>query len=126
MQLEWRTLDGKQDRERFVEEWANSGGDGDATFVQTRDATYYLAPYGTYDYDTARNWKRYEKWESPFRSHGHVVSDFGLRVQDIVGGGYLKLAKDRKSCRYDGHSEDYGPATNTDELISKITEELLR
>ncbi len=124
MKLEWRTLGGKQEKERFVEEWADSGN-RKATFIQTKKGDYYLVPYGTFNYSDIKKFRNCGKWEMPFRSHKRVVKDFGLNEKSVIGGGYLQLLEGNRSCMPKGSSESYGPVQNVGDLVGLVEKDLL-
>ena len=127
MDLEFRTLAGEKNGEKFMQEWQNSE-DMDATFVEDKNGIFYILPYGKYNsdfrYDLEKKGKGSlpEKWKSPYKSHEFLVNDFGLERESIIGGGYLRLnSEDDETWRkpffhFGTQSKDFGYSPNKDEL----------
>ena len=119
MKLHYLTLDGVEDKEKFIEEWYSSTG-RKSTFLQTSNSIY-IEPTGVFSPITEETSMR--KFTGTYRSHEFVARDFGLKKKDVVGGGYLALDNDRKMCSYVPVSEGFGRVPDVQLVVNVINGE---
>ncbi len=123
MRVEYMTLDGRKERLLFLEEWWNSDKH-DATFLQAGDCIY-LMPYGHFSFSNLPGNKKNVRFAGTHRQHTYVKRDFEI-TDTIIGGGYLILNEDRKSCRHEQNSTDFGGVPEREAVVVAVTEALLR
>ncbi len=121
MNVRYMTLDGRVDKTSFIDEWWNSR-DHDATFLETSE-TIFIMPYGKYSPHLLGQEK--VRFAGTYRGHKFVRRDFEIR-EPIQGGGYLTLCEDRRSCKYNGPSRDFGPVRDEIVAVAAVTAALLQ
>lgn len=117
MDIHYMTLEGEINKEKFVKQWAESK-DRDATFLQSESGAYIM-PYGAHSCISPEEEK--VKFAGTHRRHHFVKRDFEITDQ-IFGGGYLKIAEDKKSCTLAYPSNDYGEAPDADKITELANE----
>lgn len=114
------TLNGRRELEPFLEEWWNSKKH-DATYLLAGECVY-LIPYGRFSNLSIEQEK--VRFAGTYRRHTFVKRDFEI-TDKIVGGGYLILAEDRKSCQHEQDSVDFGGVPDREAVVATVTEALL-
>ena len=66
------------------------------------------------------------KFAGTYRRHTFVERDFEINTNTILGGGYLILAEDRKSCWHEQISQDYGGVPDKDAVVASVIDALLK
>lgn len=115
------TLNGNVDKEEFLREWRESE-ERDATYLQTEDAVFMM-PYGNYSYsEETLSGLLNKKFSATYRRHLFVERDFEIK-EDVLGGGYLILSGDEKSCYHGKNSKDFGKVPDRKAVEDLVNQE---
>ena len=114
------TLEGKMDKASFLREWMGSEMRA-ACFLQTRNCLY-LMPYGRFSHLSRE--QEGVRFSGTYRRHSYVKRDFDISG-GILGGGYLILDSDMKTCRHEMVAVDFGEVPNRMDVVAVVSRELL-
>lgn len=117
MIIRYQTLRGQVNKPEFLVEWKNSEG-RKATYLQTKDNTLYMMPYGNRGERGDFN----DKFTGSFRRHIYVARDFEI-TDAVIGGGYLILSKNEHSCSHGADSKDFDAVIDRDLVVKLVNKD---